>query len=125
MRFRGGGVGHTYMRHFEGRLQVAGWGAGWPPIQDEGISTSDDGAPYVQPVQQNEPDDIEQGNHPGGSGSDADGDEDDNDCNDIEQPELEMTDEGEDIGEDDRDDRADMLISQRNGPENEFMSYSL
>ena len=32
MRFRGGGIGHIYMRHIEWSLDAAGWGATWPPL---------------------------------------------------------------------------------------------
>ena len=34
MRFRGGGVGHEYMRAIEPWLDSTGWGASWPVLED-------------------------------------------------------------------------------------------
>ena len=34
MRFRGGGVGHLYMRQIEPWLDATGWGASWPSLID-------------------------------------------------------------------------------------------
>jgi hypothetical protein len=34
MRFRGGGVGHLYMRQIEPWLDATGWGASWPMLRD-------------------------------------------------------------------------------------------
>ena len=34
MRFRGGGVGHDYMRAVEPWLDLTGWGTSWPPLND-------------------------------------------------------------------------------------------
>jgi hypothetical protein len=34
MRFRGGGVGHLYMRHIEPWLDRTGWGASWPLLSN-------------------------------------------------------------------------------------------
>lgn len=34
MRFRGGGVGHMYMRYIEPWLDGTGWGKSWPSLHD-------------------------------------------------------------------------------------------
>ena len=34
MRFRGGGIGHRYMRHIEPWLNATGWGTEWPILSD-------------------------------------------------------------------------------------------
>jgi hypothetical protein len=86
MRFRGGGVGHMYMRHVEPWLDAAGWGATWPSLGDrypdptpqEGINTGP--APSTQSLHQSSDDDEDSG-----EGTDTSGLEDD-DGEDPEQP---------------------------------------
>ena len=97
MRFRGGGVGHMYMRQVEPWLEATGWGATWPSLHDREPDASQeepmhvgDGAGPSAPM----------ASHQCGGGNDNSGDEDsgedtgpgeldDNDGEDLEQPEEE------------------------------------
>jgi hypothetical protein len=91
MRFRGGGVGHMYMRQVEPWLDATGWGATWPTLTDrdpdkaheqppaEG-NTAGPAIPAHNHQQSNEGDED--------SGEDTDtGELEDDDGDDPEQPE--------------------------------------
>jgi hypothetical protein len=105
MRFRGGGVGHTYMRQVEPWLDAAGWGSTWPslanryPDPEPGAPLNSDGrtgGPATQ-TQSNRQDSGGDGaSRGGGSGEDTDTDEsDDEDGEDLEQPEDDDSDDSD------------------------------
>ena len=95
MRFRGGGVGHLYMRHVEPWLDATGWGMTWPLLQDRepdvaqdtpaqshggtGSAISTGGQQRREGDGDGEDDDSEEDTDPG--------EQDDNDGEDLEQPE--------------------------------------
>ena len=78
MRFRGGGIGHIYMRQVEPWLDATGWGTSWPLL--EGRDPDPDSEP-VTPA----------------NGDEATSDEEESDTKDSE-------DEGSDIDDDDGED---------------------
>ena len=97
MRFRGGGVGHLYMRLVEPWLDATGWGATWPSLgNSEPASTRPAPPPQGKQANRNtesnnsdtESEDSEDGDSEDGDGEDADGE-------DLEQPE-----DDEDLDED-------------------------
>jgi len=95
MRFRGGGVGHLYMRLVEPWLDATGWGATWPSLGNrEPASTAPAPPPQDRQANRNA---ESNGNDVESDGSE-DGDSEDGDGEDPEQP----TDE-EDLDEDEED----------------------
>lgn len=107
MRFRGGGVGHIYMRYIEPWLDGTGWGKSWPSLGDREPGADQDpsskeiggtcaGKPF-SPSQNNH---INQDREDSGDSEDSDDDilidnpEDDIE-QDPEQPEEENRDEEE------------------------------
>ena len=104
MRFRGGGIGHLYMRQVEPWLDSTGWGTSWPSLSSRDPTPDLAQAPHRQPgIDDDEPE--------GGSDSDEEDDEDsedekgrseqveDGDGNDEEQDD---DDEDEDESEEDK-----------------------
>ena len=91
MRFRGGGVGHIYMRQVEPWLDATGWGTSWPSL--EGQDPDPDSEP-VAPVDNSQVtgDEESEGDDSEDEGSDID----DDDGEDPEQP-----DEDDDESDDD------------------------
>ena len=102
MRFRGGGVGHRYMRQVEPWLDETGWGTQWPSLSNKD--------PDPSPSQQGDSgSDNQAGGDMGGINEDEDEDEDeemaqdeddeDGEGNDLEQPDDDDDlDEEEDVG---------------------------
>ena len=97
MRFRGGGVGHMYMREIEPWLDGTGWGAMWPSLgeRDPDPSPPDTTtARPILPVQASQGDDENMDSSDGDSSSDES--DDDGDGEDPEQPEVDDADSDED-----------------------------
>jgi len=108
MRFRGGGIGHIYMRQIEWWLDATGWGTTWPslggkdpcpdPLSEDGNSPGHGS--------NNGEDDVGDEGEDGDEDEDeveSEGDVDDEDGEDQEQPEE--SDDDSDSGEDGRDGR--------------------
>jgi hypothetical protein len=91
MRFRGGGIGHMYMRHIEPGLNTTGWGSTWPSIQDK----------YPEPEEISTAPNHSHANNGGTEGGDGDGCEDVNTdaSDDGEGQDPEQLDEVEDDDE--------------------------
>jgi len=108
MRFRGGGVGHMYMRQVEPWLDATGWGKVWPVLSDrEPVGTTP--IPPTQPNQASEDgEDIISDSED--NDSDAGGNVEDKDGEDPEQPEEE-----EDLEEDEDDVRNANVHAHLNG----------
>ena len=99
MHFRGGGVGHTHMRHIEPWLDRTGWGTTWPsldhrePAPPSNTQDTDDNNVYVARGNGS----FEAGvNSDSGGETGEDSDSEDNNEGDIERPE----DENDDLDED-------------------------
>jgi hypothetical protein len=111
MRFRGGGVGHTYMRQVEPWLDATGWGTTWPSLKDREPPLEDELNPSPHNGKEAGPATSARG-HPQTCGDDEDsGEEDDGvdigideledgDGEDQEQPEDDDDNEEEDDNED-------------------------
>lgn len=99
MRFRGGGVGHMYMRQVEPWLDATGWGATWPSLEDRepedqgcdpSITEGTNAEPITSPQDggsgdENSDDDIETGEFEDDDGDDPEQPEDsEDDCSDEE-----------------------------------------
>jgi len=103
MRFRGGGVGHMYMRQVEPWLDATGWGTMWPALGDrEPVSsrpTPPAPANRASEVDEDTDEDTESDDSEDETGNVDDNGEDD-DGEDPEQPEEEKDlDEDEDDGQ--------------------------
>ena len=127
MRFRGGGVGHMYMRQVEPWLDATGWGTAWPLLKDRDPDPDREPATSVPGDQATEDDgESEDGDSEGGisdmdddDGKDPDqseDDEDDSDNDDVGGVVRKHT-EGEDGGSDgeDTDDEAEERVQQYAG----------
>jgi len=107
MRFRGGGVGHRYMRQIEPWLDGTGWGAAWPSFNHR--------IPDLGPTGQAGIDGQVNGNSTRAMGEESDGEgggaespeqpEEDGEGDDPEQPEDDDQDEDEDEDETGKADR--------------------
>ena len=92
MRFRGGGIGHMYMRHIEPWLDATGWGTMWPSLHARDPDPDIEPIPLSQNGQATEGD----GDSENEDSSDEDSDMEDGDGEDLEQPESEEGDSDED-----------------------------
>jgi len=86
MRFRGGGIGHVYMRQVEPWLDATGWGTTWPSLSDRepdptGLTPTSEGERASEGGGDTMIDDSE------GSASEGDDEDEDVDGEDPEQPE--------------------------------------
>ena len=96
MRFRGGGVGHLYMRQIEPWLDATGWGTSWPSLKHKDPYPDQD-----SPRQENNRDE---------------GDDEDDSCGDSDSDEDEEMGDGEDDIEEDPERLED---SDKEGGEDE------
>lgn len=100
MRFRGGGIGHVYMRQVEPWLDATGWGTQWPFLGDRDPTHSEPVPPTHRSQTNEEGGDSEsedsEDDAGGASGNGGDGEGEDEDGMDPEQPE----DDEEDLDED-------------------------
>jgi len=114
MRFRGGGIGHIYMRQIEWWLDATGWGTTWPslggkdpspdPLSEDGSSPGRGSNNEEGDVGDEEEDEDEDGDgDEDENGGEGEGDVDDEDGEDQEQPEE--SDDDSDAGESGRDGR--------------------
>ena len=117
MRFRGGGVGHRYMRQVEPWLDATGWGASWPsfthripepaPTQQDSAHGQGDGNPATT---QGSVGNSMEGGGSGGAGNAEEESEDDEDDEDDEGGNLWCLDgngEGNDPEQPDEDEVLD------------------
>ena len=96
MRFRGGGVGHEYMRQVEPWLDGTGWGKVWPSLKDrEPVDSGDEASPQTNTGAT--PAGVPKG-RPGGQGQDVD-DEDEESEESKESEESEESEEDTDTGD--------------------------
>ena len=103
MRFRGGGVGHTYMRQVEPWLDATGWGNTWPSLKDREPADSGDGetnSPGVPGRKTTEDEDEESEESEEDSDADDMGDGDAEDLERPESPDVDDSDEDLDIAGD-------------------------
>ena len=94
MRFRGGGVGHIYMRKVEEWLDGTGWGTTWPSLQDK---YPDSGGSEEQDANAQQDINVEGTNEETWEDIDTDGSEDEDGLD------VEALDEDEDVDVDDED----------------------
>ena len=89
MRFRGGGIGHRYMRMVEPWLDQTGWGTVWPSLEDREPNPSSAGVNplYTQGTQPTTYEGGNRGDSSDVSEMDEDMDDEDGEGNDPEQPE--------------------------------------
>ena len=107
MRFRGGGIGHIYMRQIEQWLDTTGWGTTWPLLRGE------DPNPDLP---------SDNGNSPGHGidGVDEDEDEDGDGDGDEDRGEDEDNDAGEgDVDDEDGEDQEQPVDSDEDSDEEE------
>ena len=104
MRFRGGGIGHTYMRQVEPWLDATGWGNTWPSLKDrEPVDSGDEETnPAGVPGDKATEDEDEQSEE---SEEDSEESEEDSDVDDLgdgdaEDPERPESPDGDDLDED-------------------------
>ena len=113
MRFRGGGIGHRYMRQVEPWLDTTGWGASWPSFDHrspEPILSDGQGCGDITATEDTVMNGGESGGSSGPDGMEEESEEDeedddgnlqqpDEDSNDLEQSEEEAPDDEADAGE--------------------------
>ena len=114
MRYRGGGVGHLYMRHIEPWLDATGWGTTWPSLEDRYPEDPEDNqensarpSTSTQSRHQNNDGNGDSGEDNSGKETDP-SDVEDDDGDDPEQPE-------DDSDEDSEDDTNSSGNAKRNG----------
>lgn len=119
MRYRGGGIGHLYMRETEQWLNSSNWGSSWPTSLK-----SRDPNPDQEPLPQNNSGAAAMSTQDGGyksdsteedAGEDSDGDggelaDEDTEGEDLEHPEEEEDDDTDE--EEDEDEDADVSQPQ-------------
>ena len=90
MRYRGGGVGHKYMRDTEKWLWKTGWGDEIPDIDvsEPSVAAEDGGQPQQEPVPAGDDSDSEKGSDSDDSNQSDEGDS--GDVNDEETMEGEF-----------------------------------
>ena len=92
MRFRGGGIGHIYMRQIEQWLDTTGWGTTWPLLRGEDPNPdlpSDNGdspGHGIDGVEEDVEEDGDRGEDEDDEGDVGKGNVDDEDGEDQEQP---------------------------------------
>jgi hypothetical protein len=101
MRFRGGGVGHLYMRQIEPWLDATGWGASWPLLRDRDPYPDQD-SPRQESNRDDEEDEISE---------DGSSDEDE-EMGDVEEAIEEDPEQSEDSDEEGDEDEGDGEITR-------------
>ena len=106
MRFRGGGVGHLYMRQIEPWLDATGWGASWPLLRDRDPYPDQD-----SPRQESSSDetDTEDEND---QDDNSDEDEEMSDVEDDIEEDLEQSEDSDEEGDEDEEDGEDGEITR-------------
>ena len=106
MRFRGGGVGHLYMRHVEPWLDATGWGTTWPSLRDREPADPQPEAPQ-RTDKGPAPTGIPEGGQRGESDDDDDDDEEEADAGELTDHDAEDLEQPEDSDNDDSDKDSD------------------
>ena len=127
MRFRGGGVGHMYMRQVEPWLDATGWGTTWPSLQNREPEPAQAAPMHSGDSARPAPESRQSGGGDGGSGDEDSEDDkdpgemDDGDGEDLEQPEEdEDYDSEEDPGRGgDRPTHSSYVVHKGRGDETE------
>jgi hypothetical protein len=119
MRFRGGGIGHIYMRSIEAWLDSTGWGKSWPSLSNRDLNPDCDDTEASTPGQHSSTNEGD-GEESGDSSDEVDEDVDDDDGEDPEQL-MDTEDEEESSDEEDsaRSGSEDSNTESNDGDESE------
>lgn len=115
MRFRGGGVGHIYMRHIEPWLDETGWGKSWPSLEDrEPEADPEQPSVNINCSGTEDPPTLSQSRQMGGNGND-----DDDDNSNVSDDAIEVDGVEDDVENDPEQPEEDDYDSEEAGYEGE------